>query len=94
MREIPPRGTLGRLRKVVLDTIKPIKGPSIVDVVKELSEVSGVTKVHIKVDEVDVGTITMTLTIYGDDINFEEVKKMLEDLGVVIHSIDEAEAEP
>ncbi|NPA84743.1 MAG: DUF211 domain-containing protein [Crenarchaeota archaeon] len=85
---------MGRLRKVVLDTIKPIKGPSIVDVAKELSDTEGVTKVYIKVDEVDVGTITMTLTIYGDDINFEKVKELLENLGVVIHSIDEAEAEP
>ncbi len=77
-----------------MDTIKPIKGPSIVDVAKDVAEVPGVSKVHIKVDEVDVGTITMTMTILGENINFEEVKKKLEDLGVVIHSIDEAEAEP
>jgi len=77
-----------------LDTVKPIKGPSIVDVAKELSDSPGVSRVLIKVDEVDVGTITMTITVYGEDVDFDKVKETLESLGVVIHSIDEAEAEP
>jgi len=82
------------LTKVVLDAVKPIKGPSIVDVSKELADAGGVGKVIIRVDEVDVGSITMTITIEGNDIDFDKVVDVLERLGVVIHSIDEAEAEP
>ncbi|ABU81688.1 Uncharacterized protein-like protein [Ignicoccus hospitalis KIN4/I] len=85
---------MGRLTKVVLDAVKPIKGPSIVDVSKELADAGGVGKVIIRVDEVDVGSITMTITIEGNDIDFDKVVDVLERLGVVIHSIDEAEAEP
>ncbi|WP_238374098.1 DUF211 domain-containing protein [Ignicoccus hospitalis] len=82
------------MTKVVLDAVKPIKGPSIVDVSKELADAGGVGKVIIRVDEVDVGSITMTITIEGNDIDFDKVVDVLERLGVVIHSIDEAEAEP
>ncbi len=85
---------MGRLTKVTLDTIKPLKGPTIVDVSKALAEVGGVRRVSIKVNEVDMQTITMTIVVEGDDIDFDELKEKMETLGVVIHSIDEAVGEP
>ena len=88
------RRTLGRLTRVVLDTIKPLKGPTIVDIAKEVSGLSGVRRVNVRVNEVDMQTITMTIIVEGEDIDFEKVREKLDELGVVIHSIDEAVGEP
>jgi len=85
---------LGRLTKVVLDTIKPLKGPTIVDIAKTVSSLDGIKIVNVKVNEVDMQTITMTIIIEGDNIDFDKVKEKLDELGVVIHSIDEAVGEP
>lgn len=85
---------MGRLTKVVLDTIKPLKGPTIVDIAKTVSSLDGIKIVNVKVNEVDMQTITMTIIIEGDNIDFDKVKEKLDELGVVIHSIDEAVGEP
>ena len=94
MSEALGRRTLGRLTKVVLDTIKPLKGPTIVDIAKTVSSLDGIKIVNVKVNEVDMQTITMTIIIEGDNIDFDKVKEKLDELGVVIHSIDEAVGEP
>ena len=80
------------LRRVVLDVLKPIKGPSIVDVSKELAGLPGVEGVNVTVKEIDVETVTLSVTIEGRDIDFSKVEMKLEELGCVIHSIDQAVA--
>ncbi len=77
------------LRRVVLDILKPIKGPSIINVARIVGGLDGVDGVNITVKEIDVDTITLSITIEGTDINFDEVEKKLEELGCVIHSIDQ-----
>jgi hypothetical protein len=84
---------MGKVKRVLLDTIKPIKGLTIIDISREIADLEGVNKVTIKVEEMDVETITMTIIVEGDDIRFEELKEALEERGVVIHSIDEVVAE-
>jgi len=84
---------MGKVKRVLLDTIKPIKGLTIIDISREIADLEGVSKVTIKVEEMDVETITMTIIVEGDDIRFEELKEALEERGVVIHSIDEVVAE-
>ena len=80
------------LRRLVLDVLKPLKEPSIVDVALELSKVNGVRGVNITVNEVDVETLSLTVVVEGDDIDFEGVKRVLEDVGAAIHSIDQVVA--
>jgi len=80
------------LRRVVLDILKPIKGPSIIDVSKEVASLPGVDGVNITVKEIDVETVTLTMTIEGSNIDFDTVEKKLEELGCIIHSIDQAVA--
>ncbi len=77
------------LRRLVLDILKPIKGPSVIDVGRELGDVRGVEGVNITVKEIDVDTITLSITLEGSDIDFDEVERKLEELGCVIHSIDQ-----
>ncbi len=76
----------------MLDVLKPIKDPSIVDVALELSKVRGVEAVNITVNEVDVETLSLTIVIEGSDIDFEQVKNVLEEVGAAIHSIDQVVA--
>jgi hypothetical protein len=80
------------LRRLVLDVLKPLKDPSIVDVALELSRVRGVEAVNITVNEVDVETLSLTIVIEGNDIDFEQVKSVLEEVGAAIHSIDQVVA--
>lgn len=80
------------LRRLVLDVLKPLKDPSIVDVAVELSRVKGVDAVNITVNEVDVETLSLTVVVEGDDIDFERIKSVLEEVGAAIHSIDQVVA--
>jgi len=81
------------LKKVVLDVLKPLKGPSIVELAQSLSDSKGVQRVTIVVNEIDVETVTLTITIEGPDIDFESIRSIIERLGGVIHSVDQVVAE-
>ncbi len=80
------------ITKLVLDVLKTLKGPTIIDVAHRLLEVKGIDKISIKVNEIDVETLTLTITIEGFKIDFESVKSVLDDMGAVIHSVDEVVA--
>ncbi|MCE4628326.1 MAG: DUF211 domain-containing protein [Desulfurococcales archaeon] len=77
------------LRRLVLDILKPIKGISIIDVGREIAAIKGVDGVNITVKEIDVETVTLSMTIEGEDIDFEKVRERLEEFGCIIHSIDQ-----
>ncbi|HIQ03755.1 MAG TPA: hypothetical protein EYH40_04990 [Desulfurococcales archaeon] len=77
------------IRRLVLDVLKPLKEPSIVDMARALAELKGVSGVNITVNDVDVETMGLIITIEGDDIDFEQVKKIISDMGAVIHSVDQ-----
>ncbi len=62
--------------------------PSIIDVSNKLSVLEGVSGVNCVLDEVDQETENIKITIEGTNIQYEEVKNVLESLGCVIHSID------
>ncbi|RLE56644.1 MAG: hypothetical protein DRJ40_05165 [Thermoprotei archaeon] len=74
--------------KLVLDVLKP-HNPSIVDLAKSILKVAGVKHVRISVQEVDVNTETVKIVVEGEGFDFEKLKKVIENLGAVIHSIDE-----
>jgi len=77
------------LKKVVLDVLKPIKGYSLVTLAQNLTKVDGVKRVSVVVNEIDVETVTLNVTVEGDDIDFDGLRSSLEDMGAVIHSVDE-----
>lgn len=78
-----------KIRRLVLDVLKPLKEPSVVEVAKAISEVKGVSAVNVTVNEVDVETMGLIITIEGEDINFEKIEEVLTDVGAVIHSVDQ-----
>jgi len=80
------------VRRIVLDILKPLRGPSIVDVAREIASLPGIEGVNLTVKEIDVETITLSMTIEGSDIRFQDVKERLDMLGCVIHSVDQVVA--
>ena len=80
------------IKRLVLDVIIPKKGPSIVEIAEGISKAEGVDAVNITVKEIDMETENIILVIEGDSIDFNEVSKLIEELGGVIHSIDQVVA--
>ncbi len=76
------------LRRLVLDVLKPHEPGNIVLALK-LSELENVDGVNLSLYEIDQTTENIKITIVGNDMNFEKIRKVIEDLGGVIHSIDE-----
>jgi len=74
------------VRVVVLDLLKPHK-PDILELGKEISRGGGVD-VNISVYAVDEKTESAKLSLAGRDIDLEKIRKVIEDNGAVIHSID------
>jgi len=82
---------IGKIRRVVLDTLKPME-PTIIEMAKVLSVVEGVSAVNISIAEIDLKVENAKITIEGENINYEEVEKIIQDMGASIHSIDEVVA--
>jgi hypothetical protein len=80
------------IRRLVLDVLKPVKGPSIVEISKEIASIDGIEGVNITVKEIDVDTMTLSVTVEGENIDFDRLEEKLEFLGCVIHSIDQVVA--
>lgn len=74
--------------RVVLDVLKP-HTPSIVDLAKSILRIRGISSVQISVQEIDVNTETVKIVVEGEGFNFDELRKVIEEHGAVIHSIDE-----
>lgn len=76
------------LRRLVLDVLKPHE-PSNVLLATKLSELDNVEGVNLVLKEMDRETETLKVTIVGKDLNYDTIRKVLEDFGAVIHSVDE-----
>lgn len=81
------------LKKIVLDVLKPLKGHSIPEFAEVLASVDGVKRVSVIVNEIDVETVTLTVTVEGSDIDYGELRDHVERLGAVIHSVDQVVVE-
>jgi len=82
---------IGKIRRLVLDALKPME-PNIVELAKVISIKNGVSAVNISMVEIDLKVENVKTTIEGDDIDFEEISDLIEDMGGSIHSIDEVVA--
>ncbi|MFN3383436.1 MAG: DUF211 domain-containing protein [Archaeoglobaceae archaeon] len=79
------------IRRLVLDVLKPHE-PSNTYFALKLSEIEGVEGVNITLQEIDQETESVKITLVGEDLDYEEIKDMIETLGGVVHSIDEVVA--
>jgi hypothetical protein len=79
------------LIRIVLDILKPHE-PTLPNFAKFLSEVSGVEGVNVTLMEIDKETENIKVTMQGNDLDFEEITKAIEQYGGSIHSVDEVVA--
>jgi hypothetical protein len=79
------------IRRLVLDVLKPHK-PSVVELSEVLSHLEGVEGVNIIIYEIDQQVENAKVIIAGTTIDFEGIKKKLEEMGATIHSVDEVAA--
>lgn len=82
---------MGRIRRLVLDTLKPHE-PGILELADQLSDLDGITAVNISIYEIDRKVENAKITIEGEDITYQQVHHLIEEMGGVIHSVDEVVA--
>ncbi|MCG7853697.1 MAG: DUF211 domain-containing protein [Methanosarcinaceae archaeon] len=79
------------IRRLVLDVLKP-HHPSIIELSKKLSVLKGVAGVNLSLYEVDQQTENIKITIEGENLDYDEIQQSIDNLGAVIHSVDEIAA--
>ncbi len=79
------------IRRLVLDVLKP-HNPSVVELSEALSHLEGVEGVNVIIYEIDQQVENAKVIIAGSSIDFESIKKKLEEMGATIHSVDEVAA--
>ena len=91
---VKPRGLLllpQGVRRIVLDVLKP-HSPRMTDLALMITRYERVSGLNISLKEVDQNTESITITIEGDDLNYDSIKEILAQAGAVIHSIDQVVA--
>ncbi|WP_324761021.1 DUF211 domain-containing protein [Haloarcula sp. GH36] len=79
---------MGKLRRVVLDILKPHDPPLLVfsERIDTIECVDGVTASLIELDkEVE----NVKLTVEGEDIDYEAIEEAISGLGGTVHSVDQ-----
>ena len=76
-----------KVKRIILDVLKP-HSPSIIEVAEKIAELEGISGVNISLEEVDAETDSIKITIEGNNIDYCNVNKVIEECGAVIHSID------
>jgi hypothetical protein len=72
----------------LLDVLKPHQPDSYI-VAQELMKIVGVTKVRVKVDELDQKTASLHINVEGNNLSLEDISEGLARLNCALHSIDE-----
>ncbi|MFX1567863.1 MAG: DUF211 domain-containing protein [Promethearchaeota archaeon] len=75
-----------------LDILKPHM-PGVDLVARTLMKINGVTKVRIKVDELDQKTASLHMNIEGINLSLDEITEVLETMNCALHSVDEVNLE-
>ena len=68
------------IRLLVLDVLKPHQ-PMVTELALGLSELKGVDGVNITLVEIDKETENVKITIVGDNLNYEEIVRTIEEFG-------------
>lgn len=77
------------IRRLVLDVDKAIIRPSLLELGRAIESVKGVQGVNITVNEIDMETVGTNVTIEREEMGYQEIEKAIEDVGCVVHSIDQ-----
>jgi len=79
---------MATIRQLVVDVLKP-HDPPMLSIAQEVAESDGVGGVNAILLEMDEEVRNIKFTIEGDDIDYDEVTRVIEDTGATIHSVDQ-----
>ena len=82
-----PKGQKKGVKLLVLDVLKP-HSPNIVDFGKEIAKTDNVENADITVYAVDEKTENVKVVLEGSNLDFEIIRKTIENFGAVVHSVD------
>lgn len=77
------------LKKIVLDVVKGLNKPSLMELADVIVKIKGVGDVKISVSETDMEVMSLTVVIDGEEIEFDQLIEGVEESGCAIRSIDE-----
>jgi hypothetical protein len=75
------------IRRLLLDVDKAMARPSIVEIAQAIAQVEGVAGLDISVIDIDVETVSMDVTIEGENLDYDALVNAIEQTGAVVHSI-------
>jgi hypothetical protein len=79
---------MSQIRRLVLDVLKPHE-PTNVEVASAIGDLQDVDGVNLSLYEVDQQTENVKITVEGPNVNYDLVLQTIENLGGVVHSVDE-----
>lgn len=77
------------IRQLLLDVDKAVARPSLLEIAEAIDRCRGVEAANITVEEIDIETVGMNVTIEGSNLDHDEIVKAIERTGAVVHSLDE-----
>lgn len=77
------------IRRLALDVDKAHDRPDLITLAAAVEAVRGVEGVNVTVNGIDMETIGTDITIEGQNIDFDAVKKAIERTGAVVNSVDQ-----
>jgi uncharacterized protein len=77
------------IRQLLLDVDKAVVRPSILEIAAAIDACRGVEAVNITVEEIDIETVGMNVSIEGDGMDYEQIVRAIESTGAVVHSLDQ-----
>ena len=77
------------IRRIVLDVGKSLARPTFVELLNAIDTVSGVEAVNASVTEMDMETMGISITVEGNNIDYDELIDKIERSGSAVHSVDQ-----
>ena len=79
---------MSQIKRLVLDVLKPHE-PTNVEVASAIGDLQDVDGVNLSLYEVDQQTENVKITVEGNNVDYNLVVQTIENLGGVVHSVDE-----
>ncbi len=77
------------IRRLLLDVDKAFARPSLLAIGEAISLCKGVEALNISLGDIDVETMGTEITIEGDNLDYREIAKAIENSGAVVHGIEQ-----
>lgn len=77
------------IRRIVIDVDKALRTPTLIEIAEVINSCTGVQACNITVDEVDQETVGTNITIEGEALDYDEIVRVIEQSGAVVHNLDQ-----